>query len=66
VQPIQDLVTIGPIDVDVAATGPVKAVTLVPEGEKLAYTEDNGRVRFTVANLTGHRMIEIAYQSRAR
>jgi hypothetical protein len=44
----------------------VKAVTLVPEGEKIAFTQDEGRVRFTVPNLTGHRMIEISYQSRSR
>ncbi len=66
VQPIQDLVTLGAIDVDVAATARVKSVTLVPEGQKLDFTERDGRVRFTVPSLTGHRMIEIGYQSRSR
>jgi hypothetical protein len=61
VQPIQDLVTLRDIAVDVAASGKVKAVKLVPSGNKLDFTEKDGRVSFTVPSLTGHEMIELAY-----
>jgi hypothetical protein len=61
VQPIQDLITLSDIDVDVATTGTVKAVKLVPSGKKLDFAAADGRVRFTVPSLTGHEMVEIAY-----
>jgi hypothetical protein len=61
VQPIQDLVTLGAIDVDVATASKVKSVKLVPTGERLDFTDAAGRVRFTVPSLTGHQMIEVAY-----
>lgn len=61
VQPIQDLITLHDISVDVAATGKVKAVRLVPSGKALAFTQQEGRVAFTVPSVTGHEMAEIAY-----
>ncbi|HHY49036.1 MAG TPA: hypothetical protein GYA10_04750, partial [Alphaproteobacteria bacterium] len=61
VQPIQDLVTLHDIAVDVATTAAPRAVRLVPSGEQLAFTASGGRVRFVVPRLTGHEMIEIAY-----
>jgi hypothetical protein len=61
VQPIQDLVTLNDIAVTVAALSKVKAVTLVPSGEPLPFTQKAGRVAFTVPKLTGHQMVAIAY-----
>ena len=61
VQPIQDLTTLSNVSVSVATTGKAKAVRLVPSGEALAFTEDEGAVTFVVPSVTGHQMVEIAY-----
>ncbi|MEX0853652.1 MAG: alpha-amylase family protein [Bauldia sp.] len=61
VQPIQDLLTLNDIDVDVAANGNVKAVRLVPGGKALTFKQGRGRVQFTVPELTGHQIVEISY-----
>lgn len=61
VQPIQDLVTIHDIAVDLLPTGKVKSVKLVPSGKPLSFAEREGRVSFTVPTLTGHEMVEVAY-----
>ena len=61
VQPIQDLVTLHDIAVDVATTGKANSVKLVPSGKKLDFTEKDGRVSVVVPRLTGHEMVEIAY-----
>jgi len=60
IQPIQDLVTLTDIAVDLAADAMVGSVTLVPEGTALPFQRDNGRLRFTVPRLRGHQMVEIA------
>jgi len=61
VQPIQDLATLTNIDVSVTVRGKAKAVRLVPEGKGLKFQQKAGRVSFTVPELTGHRVVEIAY-----
>jgi hypothetical protein len=61
IQPIQDLITLSDIAVDLATEGPVAAVTLVPEGEALPFTESGGRLRFTVPQVRGHQMVEVRY-----
>jgi hypothetical protein len=61
VQPIQDLITLTAIDVSVAVPGPVRGVRLVPSGEALTFRVEGGRVAFTVPELRGHQMVEIAY-----
>ncbi len=62
IQPIQDLITLSGIAVTLAATGPIAGVRLVPEGRALEYRIDDGRVAFTVPDLRGHAMVEIAYR----
>ncbi|HSF92903.1 MAG TPA: hypothetical protein VLA51_11970, partial [Paracoccaceae bacterium] len=62
VQPIQDLTTINGIDIDVAPTGKVASVKLVPEGEALAFEVVEDRLKFTVPRLRGHQMVEIGYE----
>jgi hypothetical protein len=59
-QPIQDLVTLHDIEVSIARTTPVAAVTLVPERTSLPFALTDGRLEFTVPRLHGHGMVEIA------
>jgi hypothetical protein len=61
VQPIQDLVTLRDIDVSVEAGKKVRSVALAPSGEELKFLQKGGRVSFTVPELIGHQMVEIAY-----
>lgn len=60
IQPIQDLVTLSDIAVSVEASGPVKSVRLVPEGEAIPFDQGD-RLTFTVPRLRGHQMVEIQY-----
>jgi len=62
VQPIQDIVPLHNVSVDVEAKRPVRSVTAVPQGTALEFTWDTGRARFTVPEIIGHQMIEISYQ----
>lgn len=62
IQPIQDLVTLERIAVDLAAQGPIAGVNLVPEGTAVDYRVDDGRVSFTVPQVRGHQMVEVAYR----
>jgi hypothetical protein len=61
VQPIQDLISLHDIDVTLAARARVRSVRLVPSGKALSHEERDGRLAFTVPNVTGHEMIEVAY-----
>ncbi|WP_323765841.1 beta-galactosidase trimerization domain-containing protein [Marinovum sp.] len=61
VQPIQELIDLHDITVDLAATGAVKAVSVVPNGPALEFTQTDGRVRFTVPKVRGHQMVEVRY-----
>jgi hypothetical protein len=62
IQPIQDLITLTDIKVNIAAAGPIAAVRLVPEGTALDYRVDDGRVDFTVPAVRGHAMVEVVYR----
>jgi hypothetical protein len=61
IQPIQDLVTLADIAVDVAVDRPVASVMLVPESLPLPHRLDGDRIAFTVPRLRGHQMVEIRY-----
>ena len=65
IQPIQDLITLTDIAVDLAASGPVKAVRLVPEGTVIAHKVTGDRVRFIVPSVRGHQMLEVSYGERS-
>jgi hypothetical protein len=58
VQPIQDIVPLQDVGVEVEAEG-VQAVRLVPEGQDLPYEAKGGRARFSVPRVLGHQMVEI-------
>lgn len=63
IQPIQDLVTLSNIAVSLTVDAPVEAVRLVPEGTVLPFTEADGHVSFSVPEVTGVAMVEVAYRS---
>lgn len=61
IQPIQDLVTLADIAVDVSVDRPIATVMLVPEKQRLAHRQEGDRIAFTVPRLRGHQMVEIQY-----
>ena len=61
IQPIQDIITLSDIAVDLAPRAAVASVRTVPEGQVLSHTLADGRLRFTVPRLHGHQMVEIVY-----
>lgn len=61
IQPIQDLVTLSDIAVQIRPSGAVSSVMLVPEGQPLAHQIRDGMLHFTVPRLRGHQMVEILY-----
>ncbi|WP_308918000.1 beta-galactosidase trimerization domain-containing protein [Jannaschia sp. LMIT008] len=61
VEPIQDLVTLHDVAVDVALDAAVTAVRTAPEGEAIPFEAADGRVRFVLPRLRGHQMIEIVH-----
>lgn len=63
IQPIQDLLTLQEIDVDVETSGAVSTVRTVPEGQSLTFSQSDDRVQFTVPRLRGHQMVEIDYSA---
>ncbi len=61
IQPIQDLVSLSDVRVELEVDRPVKDVTLVPQGTSIAFTGQPGRIAFSVPQLNGHQMIAVAY-----
>jgi hypothetical protein len=59
VQPIQDIVPLRDVAVEVEADG-LASVRLVPEGQDLPFTVEGRRARFTVPRVEGHQMVELA------
>jgi hypothetical protein len=59
VEPIQDLVTLSDIEVEVDAGFLPVAVRLVPDGTDLPFTVAGTRVSFTVPRMRGHGMVVI-------
>lgn len=57
---IEDVIPLPNVAVDVAGPRAVASVSLEPEGEALPFTQDGGRVRFTVPVVNGHQMVVIA------
>ena len=61
VEPIQDLSPLFDVEVAVHAPQSVANVTIVPEGDGLAFEQAKDTVRFTVPKVRGHQMVEIKY-----
>lgn len=60
VQPIQDIVPLSDVAVNVEVAGTVSSVRLVPQGTAIGFAQEGDRARFTVPQLRGHQMVEIA------
>ena len=58
---IEDVVPLYHVPVAVRADKPVQRVTLVPQGAVVDFTVDNGYVTFTVPEVMGHQMVELAF-----
>lgn len=58
VQPIQDIVPLHDVSVDLEA-GEATGVRLAPEGSEIPYEAYAGRIRFVVPRVLGHQMVEI-------
>jgi hypothetical protein len=58
---IEDVVPLYDVPVSVKIEEPVENVTLVPQGDPVAFEVEDGRVTFTVPKVEGHQMVEIAY-----
>jgi hypothetical protein len=56
---IEDVLPIYEIPVSIRVDGDVRAVRCVPDGEALDFTMEDGRVRFVVPKVEGHRMVEL-------
>ena len=58
---IEDVIPIYNVGVSVRAERAVKSARLVPQGVPLEFEAADGRVRFSVPQINGHQMIELAY-----
>ncbi len=58
---IEDVIPLYDLGVSVRVEQPVTAVTIVPQGVDLGYTENDGRVNFTLPKLSGHQMVAIQF-----
>jgi len=56
---IEDIIPLYDVLVSIRADGEVSAVTLVPEGEGLAFEQVGSRVEFVIPEITGHQMVAI-------
>lgn len=61
IQPVQDLVTLREIPVNLELFGTVTSVRTVPDLSPVAFTTKEGRLHFTVPMVRGHQMVEIGY-----
>lgn len=61
VQPIQDLITLNDIKVELTATGPARSIKLVPEGLAMPFEQSANNITFTVPCVRGHQMVEVNY-----
>jgi hypothetical protein len=57
---VEDVVPLHDVSLSVSVADPVAAVTLVPQGEDVAFNQDGGRVTFVVPEVLGHQMVSIA------
>ena len=58
---IEDLIPLRDTHVALRLRRKVKSVCLVPEGEALDFSQQDGVVSFTVPEFTSHQMVELAY-----
>ena len=56
---IEDVLPLHDVAVSLRTPGPASAVRCVPDGEALQFSEENGRLNFTLPKLEGHQIVEI-------
>jgi hypothetical protein len=57
---IEDVIPVYNIPVSLRTDSPVQSVKLVPQNTTLAFSQAAGRIDFTVPEINGHQMVEIA------
>lgn len=58
---IEDIIPLYHLNFSVEIAEPVKSVRIVPEGKEIAFVQNGDRVEFTLDELNGHAMVEIAF-----
>jgi hypothetical protein len=58
---IEDVIPVYNVTVSVKAPRDVKSVQLAPAGKPLRFTEKDGRVEFTVPEISGHQMVVLGF-----
>lgn len=59
---IEDLPPAPPTEIDLLCDRPVSTVRVVPDGKKVAFVQENGRIKFTAPAFECHQMIEISFK----
>jgi hypothetical protein len=59
---IEDIIDLHDIMMSVRAEKKVSAVNAVPQGEKLTFSQQAGRIEFTIPRVHGHQMVEIQFE----
>jgi hypothetical protein len=57
---IEDIIPLYGIHASVRANNPTRTVTIVPQNNSLPFQVIDGRIEFTIPEINGHQMIEIA------
>ena len=57
---IEDVLPLHGVAVSLRTPSPASAVRCVPDGQALPFSEQNGRLNFTLPKLEGHQIVEIA------
>ena len=58
---IEDVIPLYDVAVSVRVEGPVASVSLVPQGEAVDFSVEDGRVDFIVPKIDGHQMVDIQF-----
>jgi hypothetical protein len=58
---IEDVIPLYDVRVSVRVPGQVTGVACVPEGQPLAYEQEEGYVEFVVPELVGHQIVELSF-----
>lgn len=62
---LQDVIPVHDIGLTLNLPEKIKDVRLVPEGERLEFTQSETTLSFTLPKLVGHQMLELRYENNA-
>ena len=60
---IEDIVPLYDVKVEIDIPEKVRSVMLQPQGEPIAFTQENGTLRFTIPCVRSYQAVEINYRS---